>query len=344
MSNKWKYPEKIQHMNFEKEHQEQVLDRLQKPEARQKKTLGRLWMAAAVVVLFLGGLIFTPAMEHVIAKIPYISQFVAQEEDRMERMETFFSDTNQSLEQKGYQIGNMQVSRDDKEVTVELMEMSHGKEVLTIVEEHLKENGFQNYTVSVKPFEERAQASDVSEEEIEQFYKNTKELEEKLTSRLHKEEFELMFPVQVQMNPTQGVYINVIVSETETRLDLLEEIMLEEGLEYNAAPELDIRQVEKKAREQEIRWEETGAIHDIAQAMMESEQYPVTGFASSFHPYPLQIKIKTSLDRSDESSKAMAEEIREEIDLFIQTGEKTAPIKDDEYEVHVLGKDKKNID
>lgn len=344
MSNRWKYPEKVQQMKFKEEHQSQVFHHLQSSTPQQKRTIGRLWMAAAVVVLLLGGLLFTPAMEHVVAKIPYISQFIEQEEDRMERMETFFSETTQTIEKEGYQIGNMQVSRDDKEVIVELIEMEDGKQkVQTIVEEHLEKNGFHDYEVSVQPFEEGVQQSDVTEEEMEQYYKNTKELEEKLTTRLKEENFELMFPVQVQMNPTRGVYINVIVPKTETRLSLLEEIMLEEGHVYNEEPELDIRQVEKKAREQEIRWGETGAIHDIAQAMMESEQYPVTGFAFSFHPYPLQIKIKTSLDRSDKSSKEIAEEIREEIDLFIQTGEKTAPIREDEYEVYVLSKDKKNI-
>ncbi|MGR9050666.1 DUF4179 domain-containing protein [Halobacillus faecis] len=344
MNNRWKYPEKVQQMKFEEEQQKQVLDRLQHPQARQKRTFGRFWMAAAVVLLLLGGLLFTPAMEHVVAKIPYISQFIEKEEDRMERMETFFNETTQSFEKEGYQIGNMQVSRDDKEVTVELIEMSSGKEeIQTIVEEHLENNGFHDYAVSVKLFEERVQQSDVTEEEMEQLYKNTKELEEKISTRLQEEDFELLFPLQVQMNPTQGLYINAIVSEAETRLNLLEDILLEEGGEYNEDPELDIRQVEKKAREQEIRWGETGAINDIAQAMMESEQYPVTGFASSFHPYPLQIKIKTSLDRSDRTSREIAEEIREEIDLFIQTGEKTAPIRKDEYEVYVLSKDKKNI-
>ncbi|MYL49972.1 DUF4030 domain-containing protein [Halobacillus litoralis] len=344
MSNRWKYPEKVKQMKLEEEHQKKVLERLQSPEDRRKSKARRFWMGAAVVVLLLGGLLFTPAMEHVVAKIPYISQFIEQEEDRMVRMETFFNEANQSIEKEGYRIGNMQVSKEDKEVIVELIEIEVGKrKIQTIVEDHLEDNGFHNYEVSVKPFEERVYQSDVTEEEMEQFHKNTKELEGKLTARLQEENFELMFPVQVQMNPTQGVYINVIVPETETRLSLLEDIMLEEGQEYNEEPKLDIRQVEKKAREQEKRWEETGAVNDIAQAMMESEQYPVTGFAYSFHPYPLQIKIKTSLDRSNENSKEIAEEIREEIDLFIQTGDKTAPIRGDEYEVYVLSKDKKNI-
>ncbi|MBX0356937.1 hypothetical protein [Halobacillus sp. Nhm2S1] len=344
MSNRWKYPEKVNQMKFERERQKEVLERLQSPGSVRKRKIGRFWMAFAVVVLLLGGLLFKPGMEHVVAKIPYISQFIEQEEDRMERMETFFNEAHQSIGKEGYRIGNMQVSKDDKEVIVELIDMEDGKrKIQTIVEDHLEENGFDNYSVSVKPFEERVYQSDVTEEEMEQFHKNTKELEGKLIARLQEENFELMFPVQVQMNPTRGVYINVIVPETETRLSLLEDIMLEEGRVYNEKPELDIRQVEKKAREQEKRWEETGAVNDIAQAMMESEEYPVTGFAYSFHPYPLQIKIKTSLDHPSESSMEIAEEMREEIDLFIQTGEKTTPIRDDKYEVYVLSKDKINI-
>ncbi|SFK32032.1 Protein of unknown function [Halobacillus dabanensis] len=345
MSERWDYPEEIKNLKFNKENQNNVINRLKEPVRVKKKKFRKRWAAAACIFLFIGGLMFTPAMEHVVAKIPYISQFLDQKEDRMERLDAFYEDISLSLKKEGYQMENIQVSWDDKEVIIEMKSMNNDDfAVQLLVEEELEDKGFNDYSVSVKPFKERNTKTDVTEEEIEEYQKNTEELETKLTKRLEKNSFELMFPVQVQMNPTQGVYINVIVPETEKRLDLLEEIMLEEGKEYGEDPDLDIRQVQKRAREQEIRWGKTGAINDIAQAMMESEQFPVTGFSYSFHPYPLQIKIKTSLGQSSRRSKEIAEEIKSEIDLFIQSGEKTKSIREDRYEVHVLSKDKNKIE
>ncbi|WP_281975347.1 DUF4179 domain-containing protein [Halobacillus litoralis] len=346
MSNRWNYPEKIKNMKFNKEHKNNVLNGLKEPMPIKKKKLGKRWLAAACTLLLLGGWIFTPAMEHVVAKIPYISQFLDQREDRMERMETFYEDVSLSIKKEGYQIRDIQFSWDDKAVIIEMKNMDNSASpVQRLVEEELADKGFNDYSVSVKPFKEIEKVqSDVTEEEIEAYQKNTKELEKKLTIRLEKLNFELMFPVQVQMNPTQGVYINVIVPEAETRLKLIEKIMLEEGKKYGEDPELDLRQVQKRAREQEVRWGKTGAINDIAQAMMESEQFPVTGFSYSFHPYPLQIKIKTSLDQTSQRSSEIAEEIKSEIDLFIQSGEKTKSIREDRYEIHVLSKDKKKIE
>lgn len=346
MSDRWDYPEEIKNLEFKKEHQDDVLSRLKEPVPIKKKNKKKPWIAAACILLLFGGLMFTPAMEHVVAKIPYISQFLDQKEDRMERMEAFYEDVSHSIKKEGYQIRDIQFSWDDKEVIIELKNMDNdGSSVQKLVEEELADKGFNDYSVSVKPFKELEKVqSDVTEEEIEEYQKNIEELEKKLTTRLENNDFELMFPVNVQMNPTQGVYINVIVPESEKRLHLLEEIMLEEGRKYAEEPDIDLRQVQKIAREQEVRWGKTGAVNDIAQAMMESEQFPVTGFSYSFHPYPLQIKIKTSLDQSSSRSKEIAEEIRREIDLFIQSGEKTESIREDRYEVHVLSKDKKEIE
>ncbi|WP_077622643.1 DUF4030 domain-containing protein [Sediminibacillus massiliensis] len=347
MSSKWKYPEEMDNMKFGKDHQRRVLDQLNKTSVKNKRKRNfklRL-MTAVVGILLVACLAFTPEMQHVLAKIPYISQFLEQEEERMEQMDTLLKEVNLLTQKEGYQLENFHMNHDDKEMIVALNNWSEkNDEMKNSIIEILTESGFDGYDVKVIPYEEKEIKTDVTEEEMEQYQKDSQELTETLTNRLEEENFELMFPVQVQMNPTQGVYINVILPETEDRLDLVEKIMKEEGEKYIDKPKLDIRQVQKKAREQEIRWEETGAVHHIAQAMMESEEFPVTGFSYSFHPYPLQIKIKTSLESSDNDAEKVAEEIKDEINLYIESGEGTEPIRGDEFEVHVLGKDKKEID
>ncbi|XXM72388.1 hypothetical protein ACQ0QQ_00350 [Lysinibacillus sphaericus] len=350
MKNKWQYPDEMEDLTFEKEHQKNVLDKIgqlsNKKTGRRKRTYP-LVAAFACIILVSNFWLFHENIEGVLAKLPYISQFIKQDEDRMERMQVMLGELDRLLDQKGVDMPNwnFHMNVDEKVFTVEIKDWPDQKDVIKEpVRKIMKKNGFSDYKLTVVPYQKNKVDSDVTEEEIEQYVKDSEALEESLTKRLEEENFELMFPVNIQMNPTQGVYISVIVPKTETRLDLLESIMKEEGRKYIDKPEIDIRQVEKKAREQEVRWEKTGVISDIARAMTESDTYPVTGFAYSFHPYPLQITIKTSLNPGDPDARSIANEIKSEIKLYIDTAEGTETIRGDEFEIKVTGKGKKEID
>ncbi|MCA1063852.1 hypothetical protein QTG56_01310 [Rossellomorea sp. AcN35-11] len=349
MKNKWQYPEDMDHLTFNKEHQKKVLNHISEmPKEKRGRRLRVNPVLAAIATIFLMAnfWLFQEGIQQVLAKIPYISQFLEEEEDRSERMGTMLRELQTLLDENGVDMPNwnLEMNSDKKVFTVELKGWSGQddglrEQILDIMEK----NGFSDYRLSIVPYEESKNVP-VKGEDVKQIMKDSDALKESVTKRLQEEKFELMFPVGIQMNPTQGVYINVIVPKTETRLDLLEKIIMEEGQQYGENPEIDIRQVEKKAREQEVRWEQTGAVHHIARAMMESDTYPVTGFSYSFHPYPLHITIKTSLHPDKPDAKLTAEEIRSEIKLYIDTGEGTEPIRGDEYEIRVLGKEKKEIE
>ncbi len=105
---------------------------------------------------------------------------------------------------------------------------------------------------------------------------------------------------------------------------------------YGDKYKLDVRHVQQIAREQEKRWGKTGAIGHIRDVLMEAKNLQVTGYAYSFHLYPLQLKIKSSLDANDPKASEIAKEIRSEIDLFIQNDELTKNIRNDKYNVKVL--------
>jgi hypothetical protein len=347
LNSKWQYPEGMNHFTFNKEHQKKVLDEIDqrsKEKSRKPKRIFPLIVAFSGVFLIMNFLFFQEDIQRVLAKIPYISQFIEQEEDRRERMGRMLVEIDNLLDKKDVEAPNwnFQMNRDKKVFTIELKGWV-GKDdgIKEPILQSMEKNGFTDYKLSIEPYQENKAVKD---EAIEQYINDSEALKVSLTNRLKKENFELMFPVNIQMNPTQGVYIKVIVSKNETRLDLLEKIIKEESRQYAENPEIVIRQVEKKAREQEVRWEKTGAVHQIASAMMESDTYPVTGFSYSFHPYPLQVIIKTSLNPEDQDAKNIADEIRSEIKLYIETGKGTEPIRKDEYEVRVLGKDKKEIE
>ncbi|WP_163970442.1 DUF4030 domain-containing protein [Oceanobacillus halotolerans] len=346
MKNKWNYPEKVDQLRFTKNHQQKVLNRLHTPLQKKKprKYVYSGLTAVAIVLLLFGGTFFAPTMEQVIAKIPYISNFIEQEDERMAEMESILADINHVVDKNEMNIGDVQIETQEKEITLFLIGLAENSEHITDqIYTQLDKTGYSNYQVEVAPYEEKEIQTERTEEEIQQYMQDTEALRTSIAERLKEEEYELMFPIQVRINDVEGTYVNVIVPESENRLEQLKEIMKEEAKAYGDEYKLDVRQVEKIARKQEKRWQETGAISHIARALMEGEKFPVTGFSHSFHPYPLQIKVKTSLDGNDSEAKQIAEEIRSEIDLFIQTDEKTETIGDDRYEVKVLNKDKKEI-
>lgn len=329
-------------MRFSEENQQKVLRAIDKPSPKNKsaRRINRRLTVAAMGILLFTIILFLPSMEHVIAKIPFISHFVKEEEQRMEEMDSIFKEIQLVLDEQGMEIGA--AGMEGKEIKVHIMGLTEdSKDIADQIHNRLEEVGLADYEVKVTAYEE-------GEMDFERHHNNKDiqdsiALQEALTNRLQQEGYELMFPVQVRINDVEGIYMNAIVPDTESRLEQLEEIMKDEAKVYGEEYKLSIRQVEKVAREQELRWEKTGALRHISSALMEAEKYPVTGFAHSFHPYPLQIKVKTSLEVNDPQTSEIAMEILNEIELYIQTDEGTKSIRDDLYEVKVLSKDKKEI-
>lgn len=346
MKNNWTYPERVDHMRFTRKNQQKVLNEIDNPPQKRKsrkRFYGGL-TTAVIVILLLGGAVFIPNIESVIAKIPYISQFIKDEEQRIDQVENFLDAINLVAEENGIKIGDLQIQMERKKVKVQVIGLSdENKSIADQISSQLEKAGFTSFDVKVSAYEEIEIKTERSKEEIEQDMQDSKTLKASLTKRLQAQGYELMFPVSVRINDREGIYMNVIVPKSEDRLGQLKEIMKEEAQAYGDEYKLDVRQVQKIAREQEKRWEETGALGDIGDALMEADHLPVTGFAYSFYPYPLQIKVKTSLDAGDPEASQVAEEIRTEIDLFIQSSERTQTIRDDRYNVVVLSKDKEKI-
>lgn len=82
--------------------------------------------------------------------------------------------------------------------------------------------------------------------------------------------------------------------------------------------------------------------HPIFRSIMQETDkqfHEVTGFASSFHPKPLEIIIKTSLPGKESSSKRSAEKIEEYVKQVIQIRRKELSVKKIPYEVIVRSKE-----
>lgn len=335
-------------MKFTKSDQQKVLNQLNASSSkkRHRKFLLSGLTIATVLLLLVAGSFFIPNIDNVVAKIPYINKFIKEEEIQREDEKQVHNFVGNLLEENGLKVGYWSFSREEREMIVEIIDLNEvDNDILEEIEQQLKDEQLNGYEVMLVPYEPpEDMLTERSEGEIEQDILTSNELISVLTERIESEGYELMFPIQVGIDQKDVIDITVIVPKSEYRLEKLKEIMKEEASNYGNEFKFDVRQVQKKAREQEKRWEKTDAISNIGIALEASDQFPVTGFAYSFHPYPVQIIIKTSLDPNDSEALQIANEIRSEIDSYIESSEETATIRDDQYKVIVRDENGEAID
>lgn len=341
MKSKWRYPEDINEMKFTDEMQEKVMHRIDYPPQKRShsKILVRGFVAMVLFFILLGSSLLIPGMESVTAKIPLINQFLVDQEQQREETNSVYHKVREVVEANGLKIRGHQFQTEEKKMTLGIVDLTESQSEK--MESQLGSLDLDGYTVSFVPFEENLNQQDT--ENIEEYARESQELEEILTAQLMEKGYELMYPIEVRINNTEGLFISIIVPESEDRVTELKDIVAQKAEDYNNDYKLDLRQVDKIAREQEKKWLDTGALTSISNALMDAEEFNVTGFSFKFYPYPLQMKVKTFMDASDPKSQQIAEDIRSEIDLFIQTSERTEAIQGDEYHVIILSKDNKEI-
>lgn len=351
----FKYPNQhpeLKELQFDENHKKQVFESIQEeqPEGsilrkRPKRKLAFTGLAAASIFLaFIGTAYFSPAMAKVAAKIPYFSLFIQQEEYKYALQDVVF----ETIRDGNYNdLRNIEVAIPKREITLwfggtkaEVNEIE--EDIVPLVNSALKENNFGTYKIDV--VRDKTVYNKIPEDspEVEKYIKDSAELEKNIIAQLEKHNYEMAFPVQARINDIEK-YIFVAIPKTETRTAELEDLLRSTAKPYGDDFKLDIRKIDMAAREQEKRWDEAGIIHILVGGLMGNEEFKVTGFSYSFHPLPLQIKVKTSVKSTDASANELAEKIKQEIETFIQTDELTENVRNDHYELIILGKDKKQI-
>ncbi|MBY0099136.1 DUF4030 domain-containing protein [Mesobacillus maritimus] len=349
----FKYPNQhpdLSELHFDEKNKTQVFEAIQKGESpvQKKKPKQKLALtglaAAAIFLLFIGSAYFSPTMAKVAAKIPYFSLFIQQEEYKNALQDVVFEAMK---DEKYNDLRNIEVSIPKREITIwfggtktEVKEIEES--VIPLVNTAVKENNFGTYKIEV--IHDKTVYDPIPEDspEVEKYIKASSELEKSIIAQLEKHNYDMPFPVQARINEIEK-YIYVAIPKTETRIAELEDLLRTVAKPYGDDFKLDIRKIDMAAREQEKRWEEAGIIHILVGGLMENEEFKVTGFSYSFHPLPLQIKVKTSVKSTHASAKELAVKIEQEIHTFIQTDDLTKDVRNDPYELIILGKDKKQM-
>jgi hypothetical protein len=357
MKEKWKYPSHnpdLNRLRFEDNHKQNVLmkikslkhsngkNRNEQKSFGMRKVGGALVAAATIIVFLLGSTYLSPAWAKVASHIPYFNQIIQNQEYTMAVNDTVWN----VIQENKYPISQLDVNIPDKNIDFAIIGTeqevnSMKKEVMTKIDAALQAKDLGKFSIQVRAGKERLDEFATNPELV----KNEKEsqaLHDEIMKQLKLNHYEPAFPIQVRVNfPDNFIYVAVPNTESKQRMDDLKALLKTASSKYGDDFKMRITRIDMKAREQELRWGNTIMI--IGDVLMQNEEFKTTGYSFSFHPYPLQLKIKTSIQSSDPDAKEKAERIENAIAEFIQTHEKTKDIRNDPYELTILSKDKKKL-
>jgi Protein of unknown function (DUF4030) len=353
MKDKFQYPKEINDIRFKDKNIHYVLNSIKGIKEhpiidRKKSGIRKIAYSSIAVVaflaIFIGSAYVSPAMAKVVAQIPYLSSFIKQEEIKYQVLDVVAD----VLIKEGYDLRNIEISIPKKEMTILLAgtkQYLHDNKVAVqkSVNEALDSNQYGKYSVKVK-VDTRVFKTHKETAEEAQYIKDSQDLERKIIEQLEKNGYVTAFPVEARISKMEK-FIYVAVPKTEKRIPELKELLRSVTKKYGEFEEFKLRltRIDMKAREQELRWGKNNIVSIIGHGLMENDDFKVTGYGYSFHPLPLQIKLKTSIKSSDSDAKEIVGKIENEIKTFIQTDELTKEVRNDPYEIIILSKDKKRL-
>lgn len=296
-------------------------------------------LALAVITLFF----ISPVMAKVSSQMPYLSQYVKQEEQK----DKVFDLIVKVSAGKDYKIRGIEGSVLKKEI---ILWIAGSKESIKNKKDDVKRNinqtleskGYGTFDIKIKQY--RGKKRDIAPKltaKEEQFMKASQELEKRIIEQLKKHNYVTAFPVQVRINSREK-FIYVAVPKTEKRTDELKNLLRSTSKEYGEF-KMRLTKIDMKAREQEIRWGKNFIVSTIGNGLMANKDFKVTTYSYSFHPYPLQLEIKTSIKSTNPNAEKLAEKIEKEIEKFIKVDETTKEVRNDPYVLTIYSKDKKKI-
>ncbi|SOC11403.1 uncharacterized protein DUF4030 [Ureibacillus xyleni] len=349
MKDKWNYPEQ-RDLKFEQKHKEHVSKKVGEFHKIGKKGrnilfVKRMTLTAVSTIGLVGILIastyVSPAMAKVVSNIPYIAEFINQQERTVDLYDTVIDVINKQ-EKK---LLNLEISKQQINITLlgtdeEIQAMK--EKVVTNVDTALQEKNLGNFSIDVKAGEEIPWPED--DPETKKMIKDSEALHDEIMALLNENHYEPAFPIEARVNNVENfIYVAVPNTESKERMEKLKELLKSASSKYGDDFKMRITRIDMKAREQELRWEKNGIVHYIGGALMENEDFNVTGYSYSFHPYPLMLKLKTSIKSTDPDVEELVEKIENEITQFIQSDERTKDIRNDPYDLIIMSKDKKRI-
>ncbi|MRG88342.1 DUF4030 domain-containing protein [Salinibacillus xinjiangensis] len=321
-----------------KEKVEQNMRVQKNPMSFGKKIIVTSSIIVLVISLLVGSTYVSPTMAEVVAKIPFISEFMKTREDQRERMEL----VNTSLGNKTDHTLFVSPNFKDKKAIVRVNEsdkyiQTHKEEIVKMVEDELTNHNFNGYSVKV----ERVRPSpkpDISKEDQELVAEIDKVMAA-IRKKLEHSDYHLS---GFGIDADKEISMEVPYNKDTNKLRELIQAALDEGNYHDYT--INIKRIDRdemEKREQDQRWAKARIY--IYEALKEKEHLDVTGFAYSNHPLPMTIIIKTSIHPWSFQKDEKVGEIEKLVEEFLSSKQAEPYVKDDPYKLVIRDKNHDDI-
>ncbi|WP_449623038.1 DUF4030 domain-containing protein [Robertmurraya sp. Marseille-Q9965] len=282
--------------------------------------------------LFIGSAFISPAMAEVASKIPYLNKIFHSEPINQTLL--------RELETKGYKISGLGGNAGHISIFIDGTEayfQNVHDEIEEIATDILKEKDYDGYKIEVsrqidRPVPPPTEFELALEEALKESYDKLIELQFKIGS----------YGYQYSSPTSDEVVVELEIPSTEKRIEEIQKIISESlKIKKIDSYSLKINKVDFSQREKEAKWDEIFPV--IFEGLSAKKDYKVIGFAYSFHPAPLQIIIKTSINASDKDADEKVRLIEKTINEFLNSEEIQKKINGDPFEIIIRGKNKQRI-
>lgn len=339
----------LNNLRFEQANKQNVLDAIKHPHKRiTRRYVNKITLSGmALALLFLsiiGASYISPVMAKVAAKIPYISQFVKNEEyknDIYDLIGKVSYENDYNLRDCDVNIAKRSISYAIEDSSADVKEKK--ETIIKTLNAALEEKNFGTFKIQVKRYVEKGDKFDPREltAEEEKYVQQSQELEKIVIEELKKNHYVTAFPVEVRINKREH-FMYVAVPKTETRMEELKGLLRSISNDYGEF-KMKITRIDMKARDQELRWGRYNIVSNIGNALIANKELKVRTYSYSFHPYPLQLTIKIKIKSTDPNAASIADKIENEIKDYLQFDKSTKAVRNDPYILTVLSIDGEKI-
>ncbi len=349
MKKSFKYPDSdpiVSDIRFSDDLKKSVIEEVRidtNPKTARPRSWQKKWgyLAAAFVIAFcafIGSTYFSPTMANIAAKVPYFQWFTKQ----LENEENLSKTIDEFLSGKNVFYSSARIEDRDIEITLlkgEDQSIPDPHQIETSLEKHLQDEGFGNYHINV------ALGEDTAEQELapepSKAFTHVLEIQDKMEKYMDNNGYVLAKPIQNFESPS-GLEFTVTIPTTEKRKEELVKGLTEITSEYGDNLKVVVEQVDETVQEVENRWRANGIPSILGSGLMENEDYKVDTFSFSFDSLPVKLIVRLSINSSS-NAEAIANEIEDEINLFLKHDNQTKNVRNDPYEIVIYSKDKTQL-
>ncbi|MFJ7970886.1 hypothetical protein [Psychrobacillus sp. NPDC096389] len=273
-----------------------------------------------------------------------LAESMAETKKEQQKMESLLTEIQQSLEHQNYDEVGLSFSFQEHLLTVQVKDQAfldqNEKKIKALINDIAKEKKIDSFKIQLESLETYHAIS----EEDKKLNDLVNEVSKIVSESLHE----------------KGYYINAMMIDPRTPNPSIE-IRIEETEEYYDKVKDDIQQLVSNAvfsktkinfqvkitrkSENDIRDEKWQPIFSTIREETEKKFEEYEGFAYSFHPEPLQIIIKTDLQKSKWpwNSNKKAKQIVKYVDEIIELKREELSVEVLPYKVIIRGKNNKQV-